>query len=220
MRALNEQDHYEVLEVARDATSEEIERAYRIAREAYDADSLALYSVFDECDAAVIRDRVEEAHRVLCDPEARSAYDDCGAFTADSGIRRQRGSAPSGPEAGESRVRGAEELPGTREAFGDLDAEVDEEEGDFDGAKLRRARMRRGIELEQIADVTKVSTTNLRHLEDENFDDLPATVYVRGFVSAYARSIGLDPGHVVTGYLVRVERARADQGRSRFLGRR
>ena len=62
--------------------------------------------------------------------------------------------------------------------------------------------------------------TNLKNIEDENFEDLPANVYIRGFVMAYATTIGLDAKAVATDYMTRVEVSRADQGRSRFLGRR
>ena len=41
----------------------------------YGDDSLACYSVFDEREVTAIRDRVETAFRVLCDGEARLAYD-------------------------------------------------------------------------------------------------------------------------------------------------
>jgi len=84
----------------------------------------------------------------------------------------------------------------------------------YDGARLRRARMRRGLELDQIAQVTKINPTYLRFLEEERFDDLPAAVYVRGFVAAYARCCGLDLGAVVPSYMERFETARIARKRS------
>ena len=101
------------------------------------------------------------------------------------------------------------------ESIGTPGSDMEEEGGDFDGAKLRRARLRRGFELEQIADITKIGAAHLRRIEDEEFSDLPANVYVRGFVTAYATTIGLEPERVVPGYMARVEAART-QPRSRF----
>jgi cytoskeletal protein RodZ len=49
---------------------------------------------------------------------------------------------------------------------------------------------------------------------------LPADVYVRGFVTAYAKSIGLDPKIVVPSYMARVQSSRAANQRGRFLARR
>ena len=111
----------------------------------------------------------------------------------------------------------AEFAPGI-EGFQDL--EGDSEEGEeFDGPRLRRARLRRGIEIDQIADVTKVSATFLLGIEEEAFDDLPAPVYVRGFLIAYARAIGLDARKVAASYMARVEQAKQAPRKSRLLGR-
>ena len=102
-----------------------------------------------------------------------------------------------------------------------VDAEIEEpEDGRWDGASLRRARAYAGMELEDIAEITKVGIRVLRQIEEDAFDDLPATVYVRGFVTSYARTVGIDPGRVVSTYIQRLEESRADQGRGRFLGRR
>jgi len=75
VRPLSDQDHYEILEIPRGASSSAVERAYRLARTTFADDSLALYSVVDPRDAEAIRLRVEEAWRVLSDPEARRRYD-------------------------------------------------------------------------------------------------------------------------------------------------
>jgi cytoskeletal protein RodZ len=71
------------------------------------------------------------------------------------------------------------------------------------------------VEIDQIAAVTKISPTYLRFLEEERFEDLPAPVYVRGFVGAYARCIGLEPERVVSGYMKGLERAPGSEPRSR-----
>jgi flagellar biosynthesis protein FlhG len=217
VRGLGDQDHYEVLEVHRGAAPEDIERAYRTVRETYRPESLALYSVFGDRDASVIRERIEEAYRILSDAEARRAYDAATADDAafDAPVR-------AGSEAAEGsllRHIEAERLEGASESFRELESEVDDDTGEFDGARLRRARLRSGFELQQVSDITKVSVANLTRIEEEQFDELPATVYVRGFVIAYARTIGLDADRVLAGYMARVERARAEQGRSRFRSR-
>ena len=87
---------------------------------------------------------------------------------------------------------------------------------------LRRewARLLRGLEIDDVAASTKVNPTYLRFLEEERFDDLPAVVYVRGFVSAYARLLGIDPAQVAPGYVARCEEHRRQKPRGRFLGRR
>ena len=102
----------------------------------------------------------------------------------------------------------------------EYDSFEDDGPGDFDGVRLRRARLFRGYEIDEISQVTKVSGTHLRNIEEENYAELPADVYVRGFVTAYARTIGLDPQRVVPGYMARLQESRNEGARSRFLGRR
>ena len=97
--------------------------------------------------------------------------------------------------------------------------DLDTDAGEFGGAQLRRLRMNRGIELEDVAEVTKVNPTYLRFIEEERFDDLPAAVYVRGFVLGYADCIGLDGAEVARLYMSRYEESR-QQSKRRLFGRR
>ena len=60
----------------------------------------------------------------------------------------------------------------------------------------------------------------MQHIEDECYEELPASVYVRGFVTAYARAIGLDPQRVAKGYMARFEEARSEPRRAGLLGRK
>ncbi|GEM_PF-4491270 len=70
---------------------------------------------------------------------------------------------------------------------------ADETIGEF----LKRERELRQISLEEIAEETKVSMGRLRALEANQFDQLPAPIYIRGFVRIYAEYIGLDPAEVM-----------------------
>ena len=195
MKPIADQDHYEILEIPPHATREEIERAYRLARATYADDSLAGYSVFSEGDAEAVRQRIETAFRVLSNDDSRQAY------TA------SRDAAPDGsaPPALPSPAGGLGEP-------GELD-EIDEESGDFDGSRLRWFRVRRGIEIEEIAGVTKISPMYLRFIEEERFSDLPAPVYIRGFVSAYATAVGLDPQRVAASFMKRLAASRGHSTR-------
>lgn len=65
------------------------------------------------------------------------------------------------------------------------------------GAKLRGARTLRGMSIEDVAQVTKIPRATLIALETDDHGALPAPVFVRGFVRAYAIAVGLDPGPVV-----------------------
>ncbi len=201
MKPLSEQDHYEILETTRAATAADIERAYRLAISTYSDDSLAGYSLLDDGDTTAMRERIEIAYRVLEQQNTRRAYD---------------ASLDGGPEVTESEVALPAESPA--EPIGnDVLEGFDDESVVFDGGRLRRTRLRRGVELEQIAGVTKISSRYLNCLEEDRFDELPAPVYVRGFVDAYASCIGLDGKSVAASYMKHLETCRAEPGKKREL---
>ncbi len=195
MKSLSELDYYEILEVSRDASPGDIERAYRLAQSTWAEDSLAGYSVFGEGDSGVVRERVESAYRVLSNPASRSAY--TASLTGEElPVPQAAGFAP------------ADEVPTGALASADEFGDLEDDSPDFNGARLRRARMRLGMEIEEIAAITKVSPIYLRCLEQERFEELPAPVYVRGFVMAYASCVRLDATRVAASYMKRVESGR------------
>ena len=75
------------------------------------------------------------------------------------------------------------------------------ERGSF-GAWLRGQREVRRVDLETIAQSSKINIRYLELLEEDRFDLLPASIFVRGFLREYARIVGLDPDEVLNFYLV------------------
>lgn len=63
--------------------------------------------------------------------------------------------------------------------------------GNF-GEDLRRERLSRGIALEEITAVTKISQQQLIALEQERFRLLPGGILSKGIVRGYAGAVGLD----------------------------
>lgn len=235
MRGIDELDHYELLEISRSATTVEVDRAYRMAQQTYADGSLALYSVFESLDARAIRDRLDEAYRVLADPELRLQYDEIlkaetpltidldsdtpiGQALRMNALQGDWGAGADGSPDARSDAAGARSS--LDEMVEEFDALEDDGSGEFDGIRLRRNRLFRGYELEDISSVTKVNSTHLRNIEDENFGALPADVYVRGFVKAYAQTIGLDPKVVVPSYMARLEGSRGGAPPAGLFGRR
>jgi len=60
------------------------------------------------------------------------------------------------------------------------------------GEDLRMERLARGIALEQITAVTKISQHHLVALEQDRFRNLPGGILSKGIVRGYAGAIGLD----------------------------
>ncbi len=60
------------------------------------------------------------------------------------------------------------------------------------GELLRMARLRAGITQEQLAKKSRLTVHNIQALEDNDWNALPALVYVRGFIRIYAKEVGVD----------------------------
>jgi Helix-turn-helix domain/RodZ C-terminal domain len=71
------------------------------------------------------------------------------------------------------------------------------------GNSLREARLRRELDFPELEQGTKIRAKYLRALEDENFDQLPAPTYIKGFLRTYADYLGLDGQLYVDEYNVR-----------------
>ncbi|HTP57621.1 MAG TPA: RodZ domain-containing protein [Spirochaetia bacterium] len=68
------------------------------------------------------------------------------------------------------------------------------------GEKLRLARERNNLTLEQIARDTHVAKRFLKALEDEDFSVFPGETYVMGFLRNYSEYLGLNPEELVAVY--------------------
>ena len=75
------------------------------------------------------------------------------------------------------------------------------------GQILQKARVQRGIELDEVEQATKVRVKFLRAMEEDRWEALPAPVYARGFLEIYARFLGLDDAALVEEYRRTVEGA-------------
>jgi cytoskeleton protein RodZ len=73
-------------------------------------------------------------------------------------------------------------------------AEYDQEapHGTSVGERLRAAREARALTLDDVASQTRIPIRHLRHIEDGQWDELPAVTYTVGFARNYANAVGLD----------------------------
>lgn len=78
------------------------------------------------------------------------------------------------------------------------------------GLYLRHERELRGIPLEEIANATKIHMRFLNALEDNHYDELPGEVFIKGYIRAYAKSIGADIEETLAVYDECVGKLRAE----------
>jgi transcriptional regulator with XRE-family HTH domain len=68
------------------------------------------------------------------------------------------------------------------------------------GKYLKTERELRGLSREEVAESTKIREHFLKAIEEDRYELLPPGLYLRGFLTAYARYLGLDPNDVVRRY--------------------
>jgi transcriptional regulator with XRE-family HTH domain len=69
------------------------------------------------------------------------------------------------------------------------------------GQQLRAARERKKITIEAAAQATKIKGEHLAALEANQFDQIEAPVYTKGFIRIYARFLGVDDKPLVETFL-------------------
>jgi len=64
------------------------------------------------------------------------------------------------------------------------------------GKYLKAKRESQRISLREVADATRIREAVLRAIEEDRYEDLP-NIYVKSFLSAYAKCLGLDPTDMI-----------------------
>jgi flagellar biosynthesis protein FlhG len=194
---------FDALNIPRTASDEEIRRAYKRQREIYREGSLPLVSVVSQAVLRQEQARLEEAHDTLLDPVKRRAYL-LSTFPEDAPVSVAPLKSQSAGALAELEMLQAE-----------LAREINVET-QFTGSLLRKVRESQGIEISDIAQRTKISTAHLLAIENEAVGDLPAAVYVQGFVQQIAKFLKLDHVQVGKTYMRRLRElstgARVKQG--------
>ena len=73
-----------------------------------------------------------------------------------------------------------------------------------DGPTIQRLHEARDVSLGQINLTTKISLSNLRFIEADDLDALPAPVYLRGYLRQIAEQLDVDAEWVISGYMTRI----------------
>lgn len=68
------------------------------------------------------------------------------------------------------------------------------------GEYLKAQREKKSIRLEEIASITKIHLHSLELLEGNDWGQLPPEPFIRGFILAYAKYVGLDPKETLGKY--------------------
>jgi len=194
---LIDKTYYEILNIVPSASLADIERAYKKAREVYSPNSPALYSVFTPHEAKELARLIEDAYTVLINPHSREQYD--FRISPKKEVVSRKKAEPITPLAQYMHFE-------TDENFENQISSTT----DFDGAFLKKIREYKNVTIPTLSEKSRISKTYIKAIEDENFDKLPATVFVRGFIDQYAKLLKLDHGKITLSYVNKVKLHRGE----------
>ncbi len=195
-------DPYELLELDPGATDDEIRRSFKKLLTLFDPSGPVMYGLYSEREAQRLAQALKGAHETLMDPEKRRNYDRSVYPQGHPSLRRadeRVAAAPSRPRV---------DVPADPLASLGLPPETA-----LLGEVMARVRQVCNLTLEDIADRTKISMFTLRCIEGDAYSDLPAPVYLRGFVKQVAILLRLDGDRAVADYMEAYEAWQAEEAR-------
>jgi curved DNA-binding protein CbpA len=211
MKRITEQNYYELLDISPRASTQEVRSAYDHAMSIYSADSAPTYSLLPEKERELILSRLVDAYKTLTNGQLRAEYNqellESGELIAeDLGLLSLEESDAINGKLREVEIesllnweRAAESPALSAEDNFDL-IDIDSTVSGWDIQALRIARE---ISVEDINKKTNIPKKTLEDIEEERFEELPALVYLKGFLRAYARILNVNESQIVDGYMKR-----------------
>lgn len=193
-----EETYYDILKISHNATISEVVAAYHTAKNTFSHESVATYSLFNDTEIGGILEKLEEAFRTLSNIEKKAEYDRLLALKAQNGDLSTMSEFELKQRASLKIKRKDQKTEDSPIEFTPLPNPYP---GRTSGSVLKEIRERRGISVEEVTKVTKIPPRFIRAIEDHNVRELPARVYMQGFVKNLATLYRLDPNLVMKSYL-------------------
>ncbi len=179
----NLENHYELLKVSTNATVAEIVNAYHAAKNAFAKDSVAAYSLFSNEESLQFLKDLETAYLTLSNVDRKREYDRTLSLPATAQTADTKPFAPAPPPHVEPIHTEALATPPT---------------STINGSWLSQMRELRGMSLEDVARVTKIPRRLIEAIEKEDAKNLPARVYLQGFLQNLGKIYRIDSAMVKT----------------------
>lgn len=211
MKRLTDQNYYNLLDISPKASFEEVRSAYNQAMTIYSTDSIATYSLFTQKERERILSRLADAYKTLTNSQLRREYNNSliekGELSSqeigfssleDSNIdedKMREVSIGSLIEKEEKAENDNQPSGGNLDLLGNLTSVT--------GKNIKMLRIAREISLEEIHRKTNIPKKTLEDIEGEHFEELPALVYLKGFLRLYAKILNANQTQMVDGYVKR-----------------
>jgi curved DNA-binding protein CbpA len=194
-------NYYDILEVSPHCAQHEVTVAYEKAKLTYSGDNPAIYTIFSDEEARDLLKLVEEAYSVLGNKTLRSLYDEkLGQLTfSKESVSFAALTAQSKATYPEMPAKTAN----TRIEY-QIDATFENEikaQEEWNGGFLTKVREYKKIPVPRMSEITKISAYYINAIEREDSKNLPASVFIRGYVGQIAKVLGLDEKKVCDSYM-------------------
>ncbi len=199
-------NYYEVLEVNTTATQHDIVVAYEKAKRTYSSENPALYNVFSEQEATALRSLIDEAFSVLGNQTYRNIYEkrvQAKTYTDHELSFNSIKKASENLYSNHITVPTATPLKPTEYDYlvnSDFENEI-QTQSEWNGLFLQKVREYKKVSLDNLHEKTKVNPWYLKALENMDPANLPAPVFVRGYIVQMAKSLGLNDKTVADSYM-------------------
>ena len=192
MNTENKHNYYEILEISENATQHDITVAYEKAKRTYSSQNTSLNSIFSAEEAQMLRSMIDEAFNILGNQTYRNIYE-----------KRRQSKRYSERDLTIDAIKSA-----SLELFPDLQRRSNEKQNeypvdpafekeiankrDWTGEDLKKIREYKRISIETMHEITKINPWYLTAIEKVDVVNLPAAVFVRGYVIQMARLLNLN----------------------------
>ncbi|MBT4760102.1 MAG: DnaJ domain-containing protein [Bdellovibrionaceae bacterium] len=215
-----QQTFYDILEISTTSSADEILKAYLKSKETYSTDSAALYSMFTKEEAYELLKLVEEAYTVLSNPISREQYDakiqpqlkqeelpDISYNEVQEQNWKSEASFSDTAHSSKNQQL-TETVPegfkktkfGVYEVKQEMEDEIKNAQF-FDGPFLQKIRLYKNVTTDQVIKNIRISRSYLQAIECNDYEVLPATVFIRGFLVQFSKILELDEKKVAGTYL-------------------
>ena len=215
MKKFDRLNYYEILKIPIASSYFEIKRAYKDALSLYNEDSIVTYSLFSKEERDQIIEDIEDAFSTLTDDQKRAAYDqmlvDSGQVDALIPSKEKQYASPP-PSSTHTNVNENQLSSMVKEKLLMEDVKTLSDEillkECLSGDDLKKLRKAVGVKIQEIQHITKISTSILKAIEENRFEELPPATYLRSFLKSYAKVLQTDPQKIIDGYLKTISLAK------------
>ena len=198
-------NYYEVLDVATDASQDNIYKAYQSAQITFSLSNSEIFKVFSKAEANDWLELIEEAYSIIGSPNTRRIYDkELGINFSNLPSLELENTQTSSEKTLDTLgagVDGYSSTPISQYKINKSMEEIIENQELFDGLFLKKVREYKNIDLTDFSKKTCIAIRHLYAIENNNFSVLPAAVFVRGYIIQYCRLLGLDEKKVLSSFI-------------------